>query len=115
MEIHYNSCKDLTELKFLVRASLKSLQIFIEAQKGKDLKPQLLWKFSESESRKCSSTFYCRGVDEKTAACLDLPDKTKYILVAAYIASYNPPKTDSKFFLKVEANFSSFKFNCVYN
>ena len=31
---------------------------------------------------------------------LELPYCSKFLLIAAYIASYNPPKTDKRFFLK---------------
>ena len=32
---------------------------------------------------------------------LELPHYSKYLLLAAYIASYNPAKTDKRFFSKV--------------
>ena len=31
---------------------------------------------------------------------LELPYCSKFLLIAAYLASYNPPKTDKRFFLK---------------
>jgi len=32
---------------------------------------------------------------------VELPYYTKYLLIAAYLASYNPAKTDRRFFAKV--------------
>jgi len=32
---------------------------------------------------------------------MELPYYSKYLLIAAYIASYNPAKSDRKFFAKV--------------
>lgn len=32
---------------------------------------------------------------------LELPVYTKYLLIASYLASYNPAKSDKKFFMKV--------------
>ena len=31
---------------------------------------------------------------------MELPYYSKFLLIASYIASYNPPKTDKRFFMK---------------
>ena len=36
---------------------------------------------------------------------LELPVHTKYLLIAAYLASYNPATTDKRFFAKVCCHF----------
>lgn len=33
---------------------------------------------------------------------VELPYYSKFLLIAAYLASYNPARTDKRFFLKVE-------------
>ena len=46
--------------------------------------------------------YQCSGSTGVTArASVELPFYSKYILLAAYLASYNPPKTDKRFFSKV--------------
>ena len=42
-------------------------------------------------------------------ANMELPYYSKFLLIAAYLASYNPVKVDRRFFAKVSVNgFSSF-------
>jgi len=46
----------------------------------------------------------CVCVDSKAAssrAYVELPVYSKYLVIAAYIASYNPVKSDKRFFSKV--------------
>ena len=52
---------------------------------------------SSVQSASSSSTPAPVGV----ASSLELPYYSKYLLLAAYIASYNPAKTDKRFFSKV--------------
>lgn len=43
--------------------------------------------------------FRCIGLSACTH--VELPYYSKFILIAAYLASYNPARTDKRFFLKV--------------
>lgn len=43
--------------------------------------------------------FCCVGLSAYTH--VELPYYSKFILIAAYLASYNPSRTDKRFFLKV--------------
>lgn len=42
-----------------------------------------------------------RGVVSEVRGHLELPHLSKYLLLAAYLASYNPANTDKRFFSKV--------------
>lgn len=47
---------------------------------------------------------------------VELPYYSKFLLIAAYLASYNPARTDKRFFLKVKEynNNTFFMFSHVY-
>jgi len=47
--------------------------------------------------------FCCIGLSAYTH--VELPYYSKFILIAAYLASYNPARTDKRFFLKVIISF----------
>lgn len=50
----------------------------------------------------------------QSRSVLELPYFSKYLLIAAYLASYNPSKTDKKFFSKVRLVFTQCS-PCVWN
>lgn len=49
----------------------------------------------------------CTGLSAYTH--VELPYYSKFILIAAYLASYNPARTDRRFFLKVTVTSCSYE------
>ena len=61
-------------------------------------------QFETASSVQSASTPAAVGVPSSAGgvvSSLELPYYSKYLLLAAYIASYNPAKTDKRFFSKV--------------
>lgn len=56
------------------------------------------WGSWEGTDERCSGGRYI-GLSAYTH--VELPYYSKFILIAAYLASYNPARTDRRFFLKV--------------
>lgn len=48
-----------------------------------------------------ADTFYYIVVESHMRQSIELPYFSKYLLIASYLASYNPAKSDKKFFVKV--------------
>uniref|UniRef100_A0A674AD24 Origin recognition complex subunit 5 n=1 Tax=Salmo trutta TaxID=8032 RepID=A0A674AD24_SALTR len=103
--VFYSVCRDLRELRHLVM---------------KEGDTHKLWRNIEPHLKKAMQTVYLREVssvqweqqlqmEEKEAgavrglsahAHVELPYYSKFLLIAAYLASYNPARTDKRFFLK---------------
>lgn len=62
-------------------------------------KNQKYLKFNGSLWNILMKVFYSTGLSAYTH--VELPYYSKFILIAAYLASYNPARTDKRFFLKV--------------
>ena len=81
--------------------------MFRAARESLFLKARLLTMLSNSSGvtilllRKTLALCNRRKADEtKRNTTLELPYYSKFLLIAAYLASYNSPKTDKRFFLK---------------
>ena len=46
------------------------------------------------------NVIFVKADETKRNTTLELPYYSKFLLIAAYLASYNSPKTDKRFFLK---------------
>uniref|UniRef100_A0A3P8V6K4 Origin recognition complex subunit 5 n=1 Tax=Cynoglossus semilaevis TaxID=244447 RepID=A0A3P8V6K4_CYNSE len=110
--VFYTVCRDLRELRHLVRHT--------HTHTVKETDTHKLWRNIEPHLKKAMQTVYLREVssvqweqmqqmEEKEAGALrglsahthvELPYYSKFLLVAAYLASYNPARTDRRFFLK---------------
>uniref|UniRef100_A0A4W5Q3D9 Origin recognition complex subunit 5 n=1 Tax=Hucho hucho TaxID=62062 RepID=A0A4W5Q3D9_9TELE len=108
--VFYSVCRDLRELRHLVSYT----PLMKEGDTHK------LWRNIEPHLKKAMQTVYLREVssvqweqqlqkEEKEAgavrglsahAHVELPYYSKFLLIAAYLASYNPARTDKRFFLK---------------
>lgn len=124
LSVFYRVCRDLRELRHM---ALLNFPKYIEPiKKGeaseKDLKK--LWRNIEPHLKKALQTVYLREVsstqweemqksqaeDEDSGPVtpaammsrhqVELPYYSKYLLVAAYLASYNPVVSDKRFFCK---------------
>ena len=58
-------------------------------------------QFETASSIQSASSSSSTPAPVGVARSLELPYYSKYLLLAAYIASYNPAKTDKRFFSKV--------------
>ncbi|XP_064605103.1 origin recognition complex subunit 5-like [Liolophura sinensis] len=116
LSIFYQACRDLRELRHL---AILNFSRYIEPIKNGEATCDdtiKLWKNIEPHLKKALQTVYLREVssaqweklqqDESEAPIqslsarthIELPFFTKYLLIAAYLASYNPAKSDRRFF-----------------
>uniref|UniRef100_T1JNA4 Origin recognition complex subunit 5 n=1 Tax=Strigamia maritima TaxID=126957 RepID=T1JNA4_STRMM len=110
-------CRDLNELKYLCSSNFK---IYCKPVKSGEIdvsQAGKLWMIFNSQLKKSLQNVYMREVTSshcekwKTqnlvskqsqiqTQMLELPFYSKFLLIAAYLASYNPTSSDKRFFLK---------------
>uniref|UniRef100_A0A3P8QKR3 Origin recognition complex subunit 5 n=1 Tax=Astatotilapia calliptera TaxID=8154 RepID=A0A3P8QKR3_ASTCA len=120
--VFYSVCRDLRELRHLAALNFSKFCEPLAEGKVKETDTHKLWKHIEPHLKKAMQTVYLREVsslqweqmqqmEEKEAGALrglsahthvELPYYSKFLLIAAYLASYNPARTDKRFFLKVK-------------
>lgn len=121
LSVFYRACRDLSELKYMAKLNfVKYCEPIINKEKSandsiglwRHLAPTLksslevlyLRISSVSEERNYCSTEPQQKQfafsKEKLAQSLELPFYAKYLLIAAYLASYNPAKEDKRLFVK---------------
>ncbi|XP_052316451.1 origin recognition complex subunit 5-like isoform X2 [Oncorhynchus keta] len=118
--VFYSACRDLRELRHLAALHFSKFVEPLEQGKVKESDTHKLWRNIEPHLKKAMQTVYLREVssvqweqqlqmEEKEAgvvrglsahAHVELPYYSKFLLIAAYLASYNPARTDKRFFLK---------------
>ncbi|KAL3853199.1 hypothetical protein ACJMK2_016760 [Sinanodonta woodiana] len=126
LSVFHHVCRDLREIQHLVNLNFMKFAEPIRNGEATSKDSKKLWKNIEPHLKKALPTVYLREVSssqwqryqaenagdteqENTSQNLqglshrchvDLPYYTKYLLIAAYLASYNPAKTDKRFFAK---------------
>ncbi|KAF7229302.1 origin recognition complex subunit 5 [Nothobranchius furzeri] len=118
--VFYSVCRDLRELRHLAALNFSKFCEPVEAGKAKVGDTHKLWKNIEPHLKKAMRTVYLREVsslqweqmqqmeEQETGAVrglsahthVELPYYSKFLLIAAYLASYNPARTDKRFFVK---------------
>eukprot|EP00112_Aurelia_sp_Birch-Aquarium-sp1_P002598 Seg1289.8 transcript_id=Seg1289.8/GoldUCD/mRNA.D3Y31 product="Origin recognition complex subunit 5" protein_id=Seg1289.8/GoldUCD/D3Y31 len=113
VSVFYLACRDLNELRHL--ASVNFAQYCEPLREDPKTDVRKLWRNIEPYLRKCLSTVYLREVTTlrreegrqkelagpaKSKIALELPYLSKYLVIAAYLASHNPSRTDRRFFCK---------------
>ncbi|KAM6895220.1 origin recognition complex subunit 5 [Xenentodon cancila] len=118
--VFYSACRDLRELRHLAALNFSKFCEPLAAGKVKETDTHKLWKNIEPHLKKAMQTVYLREVsslqweqmqqteENETGALrglsahthVELPFYSKFLLIAAYLASYNPSRTDKRFFLK---------------
>ncbi|XP_065576791.1 origin recognition complex subunit 5-like isoform X2 [Artemia franciscana] len=112
LSVFWTVCRDLSELRYMAQMNFqKYCRPITEGQA--EVSDQLkLWKNAEPIFRKSLSAIYSRELsnilkdddedetNQKLKAVVDLPFFTKYLLIAAFLASYNPSKYDKRLFVK---------------
>lgn len=115
---------DVRELLHLGRLGWARYLAPVRSGQVQPCETQRLWRLLEPHLRTALDSVYLREVDsaqwlqqrEATAAAsasptaskhyLELPFLTKFLLLAAYVASYNPASSDRRFFAKRSAKLS---------
>ncbi|XP_026640453.1 origin recognition complex subunit 5 [Microtus ochrogaster] len=117
--VFYTVCRDLKELRHLAVLNFpKYCEPVVKGEAG-ERDTRKLWRNIEPHLKKAMQTVYLREIsssqweklqeeDTDTGQLkglsaythVELPYYSKFILIAAYLASYNPARTDRRFFLK---------------
>ncbi|KAK4295591.1 hypothetical protein Pmani_031859 [Petrolisthes manimaculis] len=122
LSVFYVATKDLPELKHQVQLNFQTYCEPIEKGEAAEGDMRQLWRNIEPHLRKAMNSVYLREVSsdqyermqkltEKNEpdhllsnmshnAKMELPFYSKFLLIAAYLASYNPARTDRRFFMK---------------
>ncbi|KAL4226958.1 Origin recognition complex subunit 5 [Mactra antiquata] len=121
LSIFHFACRNLNELRHLVLLNFKTYTLPITSGEATANDTKLLWKHIEPHLKKSLHTLYLREVSSSQweryqkqlensdnpqlqglshRQHVELPYYSKYLLIAAYLASYNPAKSDRKFFAK---------------
>ncbi|KAM4615009.1 origin recognition complex subunit 5 [Polymixia lowei] len=118
--VFYSVCRDLRELRHLAALNFSKFCEPLEEGKVKEGDTHKLWRNIEPHLKKAMQTVYLREVssvqweqlqqmeEKETGAVrglsahahVELPYYSKFLLIAAYLASFNPARTDKRFFLK---------------
>ncbi|XP_067110657.1 origin recognition complex subunit 5 [Osmerus mordax] len=118
--VFYCVCRDLRELRHLAALNFSKYCEPLEEGNVKESETHKLWRNIEPHLKKAMQTVYLREVssvqweqqqqmEEKEAGAMrglsahghvELPYYSKFLLIAAYLASFNPARTDKRFFLK---------------
>ncbi|XP_043318914.1 origin recognition complex subunit 5 isoform X2 [Cervus canadensis] len=116
--VFYTVCRDLKELRHLAVLNFpKYCEPVVKGEGERDTRK--LWRNIEPHLKKAMQTVYLREISSSQWEKLqkddtdpgqlkglsaythvELPYYSKFILIAAYLASYNPARTDKRFFLK---------------
>jgi origin recognition complex subunit 5 len=116
LSIYFRFCRDLNELRYMAE---KNFVKYIEPVQSKTIEENdvsALWRNISNTFKENLEVIYLRvSTDDfdqqykassdiesvtKLALSFELPCYSKYLLIAAYLASYNPAKEDKRLFVK---------------
>ncbi|XP_053113273.1 origin recognition complex subunit 5 isoform X2 [Hemicordylus capensis] len=117
--VFYPVCRDLKELRHLAVLNFAKYCEPVVQGEANERDTRQLWKNIESHLKKAMQTVYLREISSSqwerlqqddgepgqlkglsAHAHVELPYYSKFLLIAAYLASYNPARTDKRFFVK---------------
>lgn len=102
LSVFYNVTRSLGELVHTCRQNLPLLTSHLAENPEGEVRK--LWFSLEPHLRTCLSSVHSRETQAAATAPIsracELPFYSKYLLIAAFLASYNPAKTDKRFFVK---------------
>ncbi|XP_004676970.1 PREDICTED: origin recognition complex subunit 5 [Condylura cristata] len=117
--VFYTVCRDLKELRYLAVLNFPKYCEPVVKGEASERDTRKLWRNIEPHLKKAMQTVYLREISSSQWEKLqkddtdlgqlkglsaythvELPYYSKFILIAAYLASYNPARTDKRFFLK---------------
>ena len=95
------ACRDLCELRYIASQHWSSFMEPIERGEIEKTQTVKLWRHLEPKLRQALSQVYLRGPDSSTLHLkTELPFFSKFLIIAGYLASYNPAKYDRRLFVK---------------
>ncbi|XP_056001217.1 origin recognition complex subunit 5-like [Ostrea edulis] len=121
LSVFHIVCRNLSELQHLAAINFKKYIEPIKNGEATESDNRKLWKNFEPHLKKALQTVYLREVSStqwermleesdmgkmitqqglSSRTHVELPYYSKYLLIAAYLASYNPARSDKKFFSK---------------
>lgn len=107
LSVFYQACRDLSELRYLSRKNLPKYCDPIKNGQCRQNDARALWRHFSPILKDSLETLYLRvnssdatKTNSILSASLELPFYSKYLLIAAYLASYNPAKDDKRMFMK---------------
>nr|XP_016849482.1 PREDICTED: origin recognition complex subunit 5 isoform X3 [Anolis carolinensis] len=117
--VFYPVCRDLKELRHLAALNFSKYCEPVVQGEANERDTRRLWKNIESHLKKAMQTVYLREISSSqwerlqqddgepghlkglsAHAHVELPYYSRFLLIAAYLASYNPARTDKRFFVK---------------
>ncbi|XP_060699136.1 origin recognition complex subunit 5 isoform X2 [Hemiscyllium ocellatum] len=117
--VFYPVCRDLKELRHLAALNFPKFCEPVQRGDAKEEDTRRLWRNIEPHLKKAMETVYLREIsssqwerlqqEDKEGehlkglsihAHVELPFYSKFLLIAAYLSSYNPARTDKRFFSK---------------
>ena len=107
------ACRDLCELRYIASQHWDAFMEPIHRGEIERNQPVKLWRYLEPKLRASLNQVYLRGPDcsaGSTGICnnssaafkTELPFFSKFLLIAAYLASYNPARYDRRLFVKAK-------------
>ncbi|KAJ8046876.1 Origin recognition complex subunit 5 [Holothuria leucospilota] len=118
LSVFHMACRDLSELRHLALINFPKYIQPIEKGEATQTDVHKLWRNIEPHLKKALQTLFLREVSSSqweeyqendssslppllsSTTQVELPFYSKYLLIAAYLASYNPAKSDRRFFAK---------------
>ncbi|XP_069816078.1 origin recognition complex subunit 5 isoform X2 [Dendropsophus ebraccatus] len=117
--VFYAVCRDIKELRHLAALNFPKFCEPVTKGEAKETDTHKLWRNIEPHLKRAMQTVYLREIssfqweriqqEDREASQLkglsahahvELPYYSKFLLIAGYLASYNPARTDKRFFLK---------------
>jgi origin recognition complex subunit 5 len=102
------ACRDLCELRYIASQHWESFMEPIRSGEIDRSQPVKLWRHLEPQLRASLNQVYLRGPDSggNTSSLgglkTELPFFSKFLIIAAYLASYNPARYDRRLFVKAK-------------
>ncbi|XP_076232082.1 origin recognition complex subunit 5 [Calliopsis andreniformis] len=116
LSVFFRFCRDLNELRYMAKMNFSKYIQPIQADESKKNNTAVLWRNISTIFKTNLEVIYLRVTSEdfvnhnhlskeiestmKLALSFELPYYAKYMLIASYLASYNPAKEDKYLFLK---------------
>ncbi|XP_015429326.1 PREDICTED: origin recognition complex subunit 5 [Dufourea novaeangliae] len=116
LSVFLRFCRDLNELRYMAKINFSKYIQPIETDESKKDDTAMLWRNISTVFKTNLELIYLRVSSEdfskhsqlskeiesttKLALSFELPYYAKYILIASYLASYNPAKEDKHLFMK---------------
>lgn len=117
--VFYAVCRDIKELRHLAALNFQKFCEPVVKGEAKEADTHKLWRNIEPHLKTAMQTVYLREIsssqwekiqqEDREASQLkglsahahvELPYYSKFLLIAGYLASYNPARTDKRFFVK---------------